>query len=244
MDNPNVKGSVAEQAIVLAATKLEIPVLRPVGEHGRTDLALEIGDRLYRVQVKWGRLSTTKDVVVVQIRTSRCTPNGYVHGTYSEREIDLIGVYCGELNRCFLLPISLVAGKHVVHLRLSPARNAQRACINLADHFEFEGAVAQLARASAWHAEGRGFESPQLHSSSLAPTPVGSNPFRDHLGYWLERAAEGEHLLVTHRGNPRVKVTPAAPNGSPTLWPLPSEPTNPLPFNDDSAGPARAERSS
>jgi ribosomal protein L16/L10AE len=41
--NSNVKQAVAEQAIALAATKLGVPVLRPVAEHGRTDLALEIG---------------------------------------------------------------------------------------------------------------------------------------------------------------------------------------------------------
>ena len=34
--NSNVKGAIAEQAIVLAATKLRIPVLRPVNEHGRS----------------------------------------------------------------------------------------------------------------------------------------------------------------------------------------------------------------
>lgn len=42
----NIKGAIAEQAIVLAAVKLGIPVLKPVSEHGRTDLALEIGGRL------------------------------------------------------------------------------------------------------------------------------------------------------------------------------------------------------
>ena len=41
--NSNVKGAVAEQAIVLAATKLRIPVWPPVAEHGRADLVLEIG---------------------------------------------------------------------------------------------------------------------------------------------------------------------------------------------------------
>jgi hypothetical protein len=45
----NVKGAVAEQAIVLAATKLRVPVWRPIGAHGRADLALEIGGRLLRV---------------------------------------------------------------------------------------------------------------------------------------------------------------------------------------------------
>lgn len=45
-ENPNVKGAVAELEIELAATKLGIPVYKPVAEHGRSDLVLEIGDPL------------------------------------------------------------------------------------------------------------------------------------------------------------------------------------------------------
>ena len=39
---------------------------------------------------------------------------------------------------------------------------------------------------------------------------VGSNPFRDKLGYWLEWVSNGQELLVTFRGKPRVRLTPAA----------------------------------
>ncbi len=38
---------------------------------------------------------------------------------------------------------------------------------------------------------------------------VGSNPFRDKLGYWMERVAAGDQVLVTHRGRPRVRLSPA-----------------------------------
>ena len=65
----NLKGAIAEQAIVLAATRLRIPVLRPVNEHGRTDLALDIAGALWRVQVKWGRLNAARDVVIVSLAT-------------------------------------------------------------------------------------------------------------------------------------------------------------------------------
>ena len=144
MDNPDIKGAIAEQALVLAAVKLGVPVLKPVSAHGRSDLAFEIGGRLWRVQCKWGRLNDRRDVVIVQIGGVRLSPGGYVRTTYADQEVDLFGVYCGELDRCFLLPVSLVAGKHVVHLRLIPARNNQQACINLADDFDFVGAIAQL----------------------------------------------------------------------------------------------------
>ena len=128
--NSNVKGAVAEQAIVLAATKLGVPVLRPVAEHGRTDLALEISGDLFRVQVKWGRLSPARDVVIAALATSRCTPRGHVRSTYTEHEVDLFAVYCGDLDRCFLLP----AGRwqqDLVHLRLTPRAMDSRHALTL-----------------------------------------------------------------------------------------------------------------
>lgn len=162
--NSNVKGAVSEQAIVLAAMKLGVPVLRPVAEHGRTDLAFDIGGELLRVQVKWGRLSANGDVVIVLLRTSRCTPRGHVRDTYHAGEVDLFAVYCGELDRSFLLRASEFLGRQHVSLRLTRSRNGQQACINLADDYILEGAVAQLARAPRWQRGGQGFESPQLHS--------------------------------------------------------------------------------
>jgi prevent-host-death family protein len=214
--NSNVKGAAAEQAIVLAATKLGVPVLRPVAEHGRTDLALEIGGDLFRVQVKWGRLSAMRDVVIVSLFTSRCTTRGHIRRTYSEREVDLFAVYCGDLDRWFLLPAQPLANKTSIHLRLTPPRNGQRSCINLASDFEFSGAVAQLARAPAWHAGGRGFESPQLHSNSQgAAVTIGADSCRVSLGYWLDQVAAGQEVVVTRRGKPMIRLTGVAPASGP-----------------------------
>ena len=210
----NTKGAVAEQAIVLAAMKLDVRVLRPVAEHGRTDLALDVGGKLWRVQVKWGHLSKARDVIVVSLRTSCCTTRGHVRGTYSEREIDLFGVYCGELDRSYLLPATRFAGTAYAHLRLTPARNGQQSCINLADDFTFDGAVAQLARAMRWQRIGQGFESPQLHSTAESPPPppngviaVRADEFRNRMGDWIDRVAAGQELLITRRGRPALRVS-------------------------------------
>ncbi len=209
----NIKGAVAEQAIVLAATRLGIPVLRPVAEHGRTDLALEIGGELMRVQVKWGGLSPARDVVTAHLFTSRCTTRGHGRRTYAEHEVDLFAIYCGELDRCFLLPAQLLANKTYIRLRLTPARNGQQSCINLADDFTFDGAVAQLARALGWQPRGRGFESPQLHSPVESPPtaatdalPVSADEFRTGLGQWLDRVAAGQEIVITRRGRPMARA--------------------------------------
>jgi hypothetical protein len=56
-----------------------------------------------------------------------------------------------DLDRCFLIPIELVANRPTISLRITPTRNNQRRRINWADDFDFAaklaeqlGAVAQL----------------------------------------------------------------------------------------------------
>jgi prevent-host-death family protein len=43
-----------------------------------------------------------------------------------------------------------------------------------------------------------------------AVTTVGSNPFRDRLGYWMDVVAAGQEVIVTRHGRPRLRLTPAA----------------------------------
>jgi prevent-host-death family protein len=145
-----------------------------------------------------------------QLATLVVSPHGYVRGAYSEEEIDGVAVYCGDLDRCYLLPCGLIAERRGIYLRLSPPRNAQQACINLAADFEFAGAVAQLGRATRWQRVGQGFESPQLHSSTSID--VGTNDFRKRFGYYLERAAAGDEICVSRHGRPYARLVPAQPS--------------------------------
>ena len=181
MLNSNDKGAIAEQEIMCQAVRLGVPVLKPVAEHGRVDLAFDIAGRIWRIQCKWGALAPEGDVIMARVGTSRCTPNGYVRTTYSEQEVDLFGIYCGDLDRCFLVPIAVVNGKHYLHLRVTPPLNGQLACINLAANFEFEGAIAQLGERSAGSRKVVG-SNPTSSTASDEPLVVGSNPFRDRLG--------------------------------------------------------------
>ena len=208
----NQKGAIAETAIAAAATKLGISVLRPIVEHGRYDLAFEIGRRLLRVQCKWGGLDPERAVIKVQLQTSWLSPSGYVRASYSEDEIDLLAIYCGELDRCYLLPCSLIAGRRAIYLRLTPPKNQQRACINLAKDFEFPGAVAQLGERQSGTLEARG--SSPLSSTSPPPLTerivgVGSHQFRNHFGYYLERAAAGAEIHISRHGRPFARLLPA-----------------------------------
>jgi hypothetical protein len=203
--DPNLKGNVAEAAIAFAAVKAGVPVFKPVGEHGRADLVLEIGETLQRVQCKWGRLAEDRNTIVVSVGGSRLTPRGYIRSTYAAGEVELVGVYCGDLDRCYLLPERLFVDKSTVHLRLTPARNGQRSCINLAEQYEFDGAVAQLEERRHGMAEARG--SSPLSSTQVPPMSIGSDEFRNRLGYYLDLAAEGQELTITRWGKRFLRVT-------------------------------------
>jgi prevent-host-death family protein len=218
----NHKGAVAEAMIAAHAIKHGIAVLRPVAEHSRYDLAFDLGERIIRIQCKWGALDQDARIIRVRIGGSRHTPNGYVLSSYSPEEIDALAIYCEPLDTVYLLPVEAVDGQKYLHLRLAEPRNFQRACINLASDYEFAGAVAQLGRALRWQRRGRGFESHQLHSSR-APTEnqVGAHEFREKFGYWMDRAARGDEILITRRGRRYARLGPPDPQLASEIGPLP-----------------------
>ena len=206
------KGNIAEQAIALAASRLRVQVLRPIGEGSRYDLGFVIGCKLIRVQCKWSPLR--EGCVMVRCRRARRAREGLRAAGYTTDEIDAYAAYCPSLDRCYFLPIGQFDGQRAVQLRVSPARNAQRGAILLASDYEFGqvdwhalGAVAQMERASGWQPEGRGFESPQLHSSSI-PEAVGAHIFRNHFGWYMQQAAAGHTFEVSRRGRPFARLGP------------------------------------
>ena len=146
MLTPGRKGAIAETAFAAHATRLGFDVYAPVAEGGRCDLILDTGPRLVRVQCKWGR--RVRGVISVNLHTFRRTRESYVRTVYTATEVDAIGVYCAALDRCYLLPISLLEGRRALYLRVEPSKNNQRALVNWAHDYEL-GAIAQLGERSA-----------------------------------------------------------------------------------------------
>ena len=129
------------------ATKLGLPVFVPLTEGGRYDLILDIDGRLLRVQCKSAR--RLGEVVAVRARTCRRVAGGkLLAGTYSPDEIDLVGVYCPDIDRCYLVPIEDVPPSGSLYLRLAPSKNRQEVGIKWAKQYEL-GAIAQLGERRA-----------------------------------------------------------------------------------------------
>lgn len=207
--NPNRRGAIAEAAVAHAAAVCGVPVFRPLAEHGRCDLVLEVGGRLFRVQCK--AATSNGQVVRIGLSSSWRTATRSVRRSYSSREVDLIAAHCPEIQATYLVPIEIVEGQGALQLRLSPPLNGQKAALHYAEEHEFPGAVAQLEERLAGSEEARG-SSPL--SSTPAPegiTTVGAHQFRNRFGFYMERAERGEEIVVTRRGRPAVRLGPLQP---------------------------------
>jgi prevent-host-death family protein len=221
----NEKGNIAEAAIALEAIKLGIEVLRPVAEHGRYDLAFDLGHCILRVQCKWARLEGA--VVCINLAGYRLTSSGSVRSKYSADEIDAVAAYCQVLDRVFLIPALEVAGRSAFHLRIAPTKSAQRAAINWADNYSL-GAIAQLGERLRGTQEVAGSSPASSTPEANGEVVVGAHRFRNHFGYWMERAAAGDEILITRRGrryarlgppDPQLATTDTAPDAAPAADP-------------------------
>ena len=201
--DPNLKGNVAELKIAAEAARLGIPVLRPMTEHERYDLVFELGGKFKRVQCK--SAARKGDVVAVRFVTNRRGPNGFISTKYTADEIDAVAAYCPELDECFYLPMSKIEGSVAMNLRLGPARNGQRAALNFAADHRL-GAIAQLGERPAGSREVVG--SSPTSSTFATPVTVGAHEYRNHFGWYMERAAAGESFLITRRGRPYARLSP------------------------------------
>jgi prevent-host-death family protein len=146
-----------------------------------------------------------------------------VVATYDQTEVDAVAVYCGDLDRCYFLPIDLAAGRGVLSLRLKQTRNNQRAALNWAAEYEFQGAVAQLAERVDGIDEAEGSSpsssTPQLSVADVVfperndftdlKETVGMDEFYAKLAQYVRRAESGQETAVTRWGRPVARLVPA-----------------------------------
>lgn len=226
--NSNHKGNVAELAIAKEAANLGLSVLKPLTEHERYDLVIDVNGCLLRIQCKWG--TREGDVVSARVSSSYHSPTrGYVKTMYSPADVDLVAIYCEELDCCYLLPVTMVARQSRIQLRLKPARNNQRAALNWAADYELRGAIAQLEERLTGSQEVVG-SSPT--SSTLDPRgaveasfpardkfegleeTVGMDEFYAKLAQYVRRAEAGGEVLVTRWSRPVARLVPPGPDAS------------------------------
>jgi hypothetical protein len=80
------KGTIAETAVIHAAVKLDVPVLRPLNDGLRYDLLFDVAGRFLRIQCKWAPL--IGDVVIVRCYSCRRGRDGLLRRAYTADEVD------------------------------------------------------------------------------------------------------------------------------------------------------------
>jgi len=118
MSDSSQIGWVTEQRIILRLVELGYEVVQPVLPGRRYDIGIIVDGCIERIQCKTGRLTNGVIVFNTCSRDKTTQARKYYHG-----QIDYFGVYCVELDQCFLVPI--VDTKTEGRLRVDPPKNNQ-----------------------------------------------------------------------------------------------------------------------
>lgn len=108
--NTKHKGDIAETRFIYEFVKRGYSVLVPFGDNSRYDMVIEMIDGTFkRVQVKY-TTSDKGEKVIVPSQSKNVKFDGGGKATnirrqYTEDEIDYIGVYVPDIDKCFLIPI-------------------------------------------------------------------------------------------------------------------------------------------
>src|SRR5438105_7224457 len=128
--NPTTTGKIGEAVILAALVKLGKHVLLPWAED-RSDLALDDGGDLVRIQCKTGHIRDGCVCFKTAITDAR-RPLG--DGGYAG-QIDAFAAYCPQIERVCLVPIAAVQTTIGARFRVEPAKNGQTRNIRWARDF-------------------------------------------------------------------------------------------------------------
>lgn len=130
------KGDLAELMVAADLRRRGYPIAIPFGEDSDYDLVVDRDGKLERVQVKY----STSDGEVIRVRCrSHSLTHGRVRATkrYTAATIDWLAIYDPVSDRIFYIPAAdLGDGRVMLHLRLTPTRNGQRAGIRWCEDYQ------------------------------------------------------------------------------------------------------------
>jgi hypothetical protein len=119
MRDTSTIGNKSEAIVLAALVHAGYSTLLPFGGGHPYDIALDVGNKLLRVQCKTGRL--LKEGVVFFPTASWCRNLSY--RSY-RGDVDLFGVYCEGTEQVYLVPIEDVP-ERAASLRVVPPKNGQ-----------------------------------------------------------------------------------------------------------------------
>jgi hypothetical protein len=149
------KGDLAELMVAADLRGRGYRLAIPYGEECDYDLVIERDGKLERVQVK--HVESDGAVILVSCRSHSLT-NGRIRKTkhYTAATIDWLAVYDRTTDRCYYIPArELGVGRRELSLRITPAKNNQRARIRAAaDYRELKHARPEPAPVASMELNG------------------------------------------------------------------------------------------
>lgn len=133
MHETHLVGTIAEFAVGVDLLKAGWNVFTPWGTFLRYDLVIERDGSFFRVQVKNG----TYKCGVVSFRNSSIYTykSNHVVKSYDKSQIDFYGIYCAELEKCYLVPVENTNTRET-SLRIKPTLNNQASKIRWAKDYD------------------------------------------------------------------------------------------------------------
>ncbi len=132
MKSPKEIGDTAVAGVLASLLKKgNTAILLPFGDSQRYDLVLEKNGHFSRIQCKNGRV---RNGCVKFSSSSTEWYKGFRRKNY-KGQADYFGVYCPELDKTYLVPVS-TTGVSQVKLRINPAKNKQSKFVRWASEYE------------------------------------------------------------------------------------------------------------
>lgn len=126
-------GELSEAEILLRFLRKGISVSIPHGDNQRYDFIIDCDNKLYKIQVKTGRINN--DCVVFDTCSSQIHRDNGKQGYRGQ--IDYFAVYCPVIDKAYLISVNDV-GERACRLRLQPTKNNNAKLVNFAVDHEFD----------------------------------------------------------------------------------------------------------
>ncbi len=102
-----LKADIAESAVIMQLLKRGFKVLKPIGDRLAYDLAVDVGSRLLRIQVKSAWFNKEKNFYCADVRRTKTNRRKMLRDRYGSNDFDFAILYIDELNVFYVMPLDV-----------------------------------------------------------------------------------------------------------------------------------------
>lgn len=133
-DNP-IKGGIAQAKAEIRALEKGFLVSKPIVEGSRYDMIIDDGEKLHRVQIKYGGTLQKKATGSITVDFRKTSNNGKIKEGYTSKEVDAIIIYIPYIDEICWFPIELLDGKKSLTIRYEKSKNNQSKNVFLVEDY-------------------------------------------------------------------------------------------------------------